>query len=344
MRVLETGMMALVIHQVQGSHGTFSSRPVSWSKGVKLKQRAVMIPIAGRSGRCFSLKQKLHTSVEVLCSCGLEVKALRILSFKGNTRNDESGSRANRSNVPKKSAKLSYVPKETGESMMESPKVHNAHVSCTSEANETIAGSPAIHKLFKKWLTMLHTHSPRQAADEILEGLPPSEISEIRNATQNKGRSKAQNQGRSELLKAAWQYFLGVDATIKIPLLIFIPCVVAVYMIHGADVLKDLTPLWVLGPLIVALYIKMFQALCALYVFTFRQSVLVNVAQGKLKGDVGARVWDPLANIKKNHKQLLRKKLEELKEWVVEMYLDFVESIWPYYCKTIKLLQRANLI
>ncbi|KAF5730866.1 hypothetical protein HS088_TW19G00468 [Tripterygium wilfordii] len=185
MRVLETGMMALVIHQVQGSHGTFSSRPVSWSKGVKLKQRAVMIPIAGRSGRCFSLKQKLHTSI---------------------------------------------------------------------------------------------------------------------------------------------------------------PCVVAVYMIHGADVLKDLTPLWVLGPLIVALYIKMFQALCALYVFTFRQSVLVNVAQGKLKGDVGARVWDPLANIKKNHKQLLRKKLEELKEWVVEMYLDFVESIWPYYCKTIKLLQRANLI
>ncbi|KAF5743746.1 hypothetical protein HS088_TW08G00333 [Tripterygium wilfordii] len=341
--------MSLVTHQVQGSYATFPSRPLSWSKGVKLKHCAVTVQIAGRRDRCLSLKHKLHTRVEASCSCRSEVKALRILSFKGNARNDESGSRANGSKVPKNSAKLSYVPKETEESMMESPKVHNAPVSYTSEANETIEGSPAIHKLFKKWLTRLRTHSPIQAEDELLEGVPPSEISQTQKASQNKERS--------ELLKASWQYFLGVDATIKIPLLIFIPSLVAVYTIHGADVLKELTPLWVLGPLIVALYIKMFRALCALYVFTFRQTVQViknvptyysvaysYVAQGKLNADVRARVWDPIANIKKNPKELSRKKLEELKEWVVEMYLDFVESIWPYYCRTVRFLKRANLI
>ncbi|KAF5732164.1 hypothetical protein HS088_TW18G00854 [Tripterygium wilfordii] len=342
-------MMSLVAHQLQGSCATFPSRTLSCSKEVKLKQCAVAIQIAGKRDGCFSLKHKSHTGVEAPCSCGSEVKAVRILAFKGNARNGDSGSRANGSRVPKNYAKLSYVPKETGESMVESPKVHNARVSYTSEANEAPAGSPAIHKLFKKWLTMLRTHSPSQTEDEILEGVPPSEISQSQNAPQNKGRS--------ELLKASWQYFLRLDGTIKIPLLIFIPFLVAVYLIHGADLLKELTPLWVLGPLIVALYIKMFQALCALYVFTFRQTVKViknlptyssvaysYVAQGKLNGYVRARFWDPLANIKKNHRALSRKKLEELKEWVVEMYLDFVESIWPYYCRTIRFLKRANLI
>lgn len=125
----------------------------------------------------------------------------------------------------------------------------------------------------------------------------------------------------------------------------------AVNVAYGAEVSKELIPLWIFGPLIVALYIKMFQWLCALYVFSFKQTVKViknlpaacrYVAQGKLKEDVQVRVWDPINNLDKE--QLFRKMLKEFKKWLTESYLDFVESIWPHYCRTIRFLKRAHLI
>jgi hypothetical protein len=104
------------------------------------------------------------------------------------------------------------VPKESGETIINSSKVHTIPVSYTSEANNRIAGSPAINKLFKKWLSMLRTQSPSQVADEILEGPPPSEeLQQAQNSTQNKERV--------EIVKLVWCRFLILDATIKIPIL-----------------------------------------------------------------------------------------------------------------------------
>lgn len=123
-------------------------------------------------------------------------------------------------------------------------------------------------------------------------------------------------------------------------------------VIYGVDVSKELTPLWILGPLIVAFYIKMFRVLWALYVFSFKQTVkliknlptyyAVYISQGKLKQAVQARVFQPVASIKNlDYKELSR---EKMKEWFMDKYLDFVESIWPYYCRTLRFLKRANLI
>ncbi|CAA6661226.1 unnamed protein product [Spirodela intermedia] len=45
-----------------------------------------------------------------------------------------------------------------------------------------------------------------------------------------------------------------------------------------------------------------------------------------------------------DYKALGRQMLKQLKEWAVETYLDYVESIWPYYCRTIRFLKKANLL
>lgn len=134
---------------------------------------------------------------------------MRISAFKGSAQNDESAGRVSGSKVPKNSVKL----KESEDPITESPKANDIPLSYTSEADQRIASSSAIHKLFKKWLTMLRTQSPSQVEDGILgEELPPTEISETHNETENKKRG--------EILKAVWCHFLGLDATIKIPLLI----------------------------------------------------------------------------------------------------------------------------
>lgn len=132
----------------------------------------------------------------------------------------------------------------------------------------------------------------------------------------------------------------------------------AVNVKYGAEVSKELTPLWVLGPLIMALYVMIVRRLFALYVFTFKQTVKVikNLPsycilaytyffRGKVKEDINAHILQPILSIKNaDYKQMARKKFEALAEWIMEKYLDFVESIWPYYCRTIRFLKRANLI
>ncbi|XP_034909153.1 uncharacterized protein [Populus alba] len=306
--------MAFVTHQMQGSYATFPSRPLSWSIGVKLKPHVTTLQMFGRTDMCFSVKRSLLLSAGAF-ALGPKVKLLRISAFKGSAQNDESGGRTNGSKVSKNYVKLSYVPKENGETIISSSK------------------------------------TPSQDADEILEGPPPrEELQQAQNTTQNKERG--------EIVKLVWCRFLILDATIKIPILTFIPLVLAINVIYGAGVSKELTPLWILGPLIVAIYIKLFQGLWTLYVFSFRQIVKLiknapayylvasgYIRQGKLKDDMQVHVLQPVLHIQNlDRKEFSRKKTKELQEWLTEKYLDYVESIWPYYCRAIRFLKKANLI
>ncbi|XP_057952329.1 uncharacterized protein LOC131146634 isoform X2 [Malania oleifera] len=348
--VPEPEIMALVTHQTQGSCAAFPSSSLSGTKGTKLRRQFVTtLHLVKRRECCNSLKCSFCLRLpSVRRSNG---KPLKISAFKGSAQNDETGGKANASKFPKNSIELSYAPQESEESVKESPKVQNAPLSYSSEGNETMAGSAAIHNLFKKWLTMLRTQSPNNVAGEILGGRSPlRQTSEAQNGNQQKKKN--------EIWKAVWFYFLGLDVTIKIPLLIFIPLYLAVNVFHGADVSKELVPLWVFGPLIIALYIKMLQGIWALYVFSFKQTVTVArnlptyyllvhnyVAQGKLKHDIRACFWQPVVDLKNmDYKEFWRRKLKVLQEWVVEKYQDYVESIWPHYCRTIRFLKRANLI
>ncbi|WCJ19493.1 embryo defective 2759 [Euphorbia peplus] len=340
--------MALVTHQLQGSCATFSLRPLSWTKGVKLKNHVSVIHASGRVDRCFPVKRNIRLSLGA-CTHGPKMKLFKISSFKGSAQNDESGHRANGSKGSKNSVKVSYIPKESGETIIGSPKVHSVPVSYTTER---IAGSAAINKLFKKWLSILSSPSSGQVGDEIIGDEPSS--SEELPPTQ----STIQPKKRGEILKAVWCHFLSLDATIKIPLLIFAPLYLAINMIYGAQVSKELMPLWIFGPPVAVLYVKMLQMLWALYVFSFKLTVKLiknlptyysvtssYIAQGKLKEDIRGRLFWPVIIMKNlDYKELSKKKMKEFEEWFMDKYLDFVESIWPYYCGAIRFLKRANLI
>lgn len=136
------------------------------------------------------------------------------------------------------------------------------------------------------------------------------------------------------------------------------PLFLAVNLVYGSKVSKELTPLWILGPLIVALYIKMFQAICGIYAFSFKQTVkVVNnlpvyrlvlhdlIVHGKLKEAMRSCILEPVADIKDmDYKEVTRSTMKDLQGWLVDRYIDFVESVWPHYCRTIRFLKRANLI
>ncbi|KAE8726565.1 EMB2759 protein [Hibiscus syriacus] len=342
--------MALVIHQLQGSYVAFRSRPLSCRKGLTLRIPVATLHMLGRRKKGTSLRHSTCLCSTGAHTLGLDSKNIRISAFKGSVLSDESGDRKHQGNVPKSSIKVSYVPKDGEAATIESSKAHNGPVAYASETGENVVGSPAIHKLFKKWIIMLRSQSPSQVVDDALGEAPPKDVLETQVGTQSNRKG--------EILKIVWCYFWDMNAAIKIPLLIFVPWYLGVNLIYGVEVSKELTPLWVFGPLIVALYIKMLRGLCTLYVFCSKQMVQLirklptyyllasnYIARGKLKEDVRALVWQPVEDMKNlDYKEVWRKQVNDFQERLMEKYLDFLESIWPYYCRTIRFLKKANFI
>ncbi|CAD5335688.1 unnamed protein product [Arabidopsis thaliana] len=317
--------MVLVTHKLQGSHVLSPWSSPTWTRGLCLKRPVTTVHFVERKDKHLRLKQKCCFSLGSPCNGGLRAKPFRVTSFKDDDENNVNGS----------------------------PKAQNTSFSYTSETEDSMTGQPAIQKLFKKWLTLLRTQSPIQVIDETLGGEQVPQTTKQETETEIRKAESLQSTKNT-----VWSWFWSLDAAIKIPLLLFVPAFLAVYAICGAEVTKELSPMWVVGPLIIALYIKMFQGLCSLYAFCFNQTIKMirnlpsyylvayqYIADGKLKDDVKALVFKPVVAIKNtDYKELTRTKLKQFQEWIIEKYLDFVESVWPYYCRTIRFLKRANLI
>uniref|UniRef100_A0A1J3HCN8 Uncharacterized protein n=1 Tax=Noccaea caerulescens TaxID=107243 RepID=A0A1J3HCN8_NOCCA len=344
--------MVLVTHKLQGSHVLFPWGSPTWTKGFIIKRPVTTVHFVGRKEKHLRLEQSCF-SLGSPCSGGLKAKSFRVTSFKGGIKNSESGGNEGGKKVTNNSVKLSYRSDDDENNMNGSPKAQNTSVSYTSEAEDSITGQPAIQKLFKRWLALLRTQSPLQVIDEALGGEQVPQTTKPETETEIR---KTENLQSTKYTVLSW--FWSLDAAIKIPLLLFVPAFLAVNAIYGGEVTKELSPLWIVGPLIVALYIKMFQGLCALYAFCFNQSIKMirnlpsyylvayhYIAHGKLRDDVRALVTRPVVAIKNtDYKELTRTKLKQFREWIIGKYLDFVESVWPYYCRTIRFLKRANLI
>ncbi|KAL0335747.1 UNVERIFIED_CONTAM: hypothetical protein Sradi_4786600 [Sesamum radiatum] len=135
--------------------------------------------------------------------------------------------------------------------------------------------------------------------EEVLEEPSSAETSEIPNTLQK--------QERDEVLKAVWCHIQGLDATIKIPLLLFFKQTV-----------------------------KVAKSLPAYY-------LLLNdyIFHGKLKEAINKHILESVEGIKNMDYSDVAK---DLQRWMVERYLDFIELIWPFYCRTLRFLKRANLI
>lgn len=212
-------------------------------------------------------------------------------------------------------------------------KVQNGRAHSTPDADVTTTGSIALHNLFKSWLTFLPMAS--QNKEETLEG--PS----------SNGRVETDQ----ELLKGGipetvWCNFLGMDATLKIPAIIFIPLFLIVNMKYGGQVAKELTPLWIGGPLVVALYMKTVLVICSLYVFSFNKSVKVvnNFSRGKVKEFIWVHIWQHMAYFRNlNYIEESKRIWEGFQAWMADKCLDYVESMWS--CRqTIGLLKMANIV
>nr|XP_010942418.1 uncharacterized protein LOC105060428 [Elaeis guineensis] len=340
--------MALLAHQTQGSYSTCSLRPKALIHIVRWRSCAAF-QFIGRKDEFIPLKHRLHFRGRPIIS--QKRRAFKVSSFKGNAQHDEPEARDSCSKFLKAPVQLS-TQDDSEEILSDSHNGQQHPLSYAPEGREdTRAGSLAIQKLFRKWLIMLRTQTSSQRMDENIWQEPAQGVT-------SEGQHVTVRMKAGIMLKAALVYFLGLDATISIPLLIFIPWYLTVRVVYGVEVTKELTPLWILGPLIVALYIKIIQGLCSLYLFVFMQAVrlvknlptyslLVHnyIAEGKLKAVFWALFWKPIIDIKNlDYRDLFRQKAQQLGEWAGEKYLDFIESIWPYYCRTIRFLKKAHLI
>ncbi|KAG6390876.1 hypothetical protein SASPL_148621 [Salvia splendens] len=341
--------MALATFQLRGSCSSFHCVPSARCRGSQLKYLLPSVPRVGRKDSLRSLKCRSCSSRGAFFILGPKSKISKISAFKGGNRHDDLSGRANDSKSLKNPLKVSYLQHESEESFVESSKVHNVVPAPYTAEDERTTRSLAIQNLFKNWLVLLRTPLGTQPVERTLE--EPSE------GTSEESKV-VQNNERHEVFKAAWCYFLCLDPTIKIPLLMFTPLYLAVNLLYGSEVSKELTPLWILGPLVASLYVKMLRGICNLYVFSFMQTVRIvknlpayfmevheYLFRGKLKEAMHEYVWQLLIDIKNmDYKEVIKRKLKGFQGWLVEKYQDFVESIWPYYCRTIRFLKRANLI
>ncbi|KAJ6796019.1 uncharacterized protein M6B38_283480 [Iris pallida] len=332
--------MALITYQIQGPYPTFSLSPESWTRRINLRS-SVAFQLMDRTGTCVPLKRRFSLRGEPInLSKG---KPLQVLAFKGNAQNEESNRSDSCSKFNKSPVQFSRTQEEREEMIGDA---HDTQTHPISYASADREGTVTVQKLFRKWLLILRTQTSSQANESLGESLTPSETSE--------GQIVTPRAETKQLVKSVVMYFLRLDAAISLPLLIFIPFYLGVRVVYGAEVTKELTPMWVLGPLIIALYVKIVQGLYSSYVLCFMYtgrlvkkvpSVYNYIAKGELKEYLWARFWKPIEDMKKlDYKDFLVRKLKQLQEWAVEKYLDFVESIWPYYCRTIRFLKKANLI
>ncbi|XP_022012741.1 uncharacterized protein LOC110912332 isoform X2 [Helianthus annuus] len=119
---------------------------------------------------------------------GSNRKSLKVTSSKGSVQSDEYKTRVRRSKSRTNPVKLSYSAWDSKQ------KVQRIHVNCTSDTDVTTEGSLAIHGMFKRWLTVLPLVPRNQ--DETFFLI-------------------------HRILKWIRCNFLGMDATIKIPAIIF---------------------------------------------------------------------------------------------------------------------------
>lgn len=343
------GIMALITHQTRVSYPKVSPKTKAWARGVKLKA-SVSFQLVGRVDHVMPLERRLCLRSHPIC--WMKGKSFKIKSFKGNAQNSESDCRDSSTKFSKATFQLSKTQNGREDFITESPHPEKRTLSYTSgDREDSVGSSRAIQNLFRKWLIILRSQASNQIVDvDVKKEQVQTGISQSQNMTFKK-RS-------GQIVKAAFMFFIGLDAAISLPLLIFVPWYLTVNMVYGAEVTKELAPLWVLGPIIVALYVKIVQGLCALYIYCFKQairlirnlpaySVLVYnyITKGKLKAFIWAHFWKPIIDIKNlDYGELARRKLKEIQEWGMEKYLDYVESIWPYYCRTIRFLKKANLI
>ncbi|CAA7397586.1 unnamed protein product [Spirodela intermedia] len=285
--------MALITHQTQNvffiayqGYSALSVRAEPCSTGAKFNS-FVAFQLGRRADRLGSLRHHNHFRGKPYVLSNQ--KPFKISSFKSSGQTDESNETDRASKFFRKSVHPSCVSEEREETLTASPDVTSSMLS-SENRDDTVTSSQAIKNLFKKWSIMLHSQTLSVAMDDVYSERPTDRVL--------KNHECSPEEKAKSIFKAAFLRFMGLDATIKIPLLIFY----------------------------------------SMLSYNF-------IAEGRLQAFIYACLCQPIVDAKNmDYKALGRQMLKQLKEWAVETYLDYVESIWPYYCRTIRFLKKANLL
>ncbi|KAL1554177.1 hypothetical protein AAHA92_14765 [Salvia divinorum] len=329
---------------VRASCGNFPSVPSLWIRGSKLKQCVPALGAVERKEWFISSKCMSCSSIGAPIARRPKSKPFKVSAFKGYQFDDSNNGSANSSKYVKNAVEVSYVKHKSEESSVESSKVQS-----DVPVVEATTRSLAIQNLFKSWLVLLRAPSQTEEADKVLEESSMAKTSEMPNTSVKQ---------KSEILKAAWCRILSLDTAIRIPFLVFTPLYLAVNLVYGMEVSKELTPMWILGPIVLIVYVKTFQALCGLYAFSFKQTTNVikklpvyyslvhdHIVHGRLKEATRIHILQPLADIRNmNYSEVTRRKMKDLQGWLVDRQQDLVELVWPWYCRTIRFLKRTHLV
>ncbi|KAL9267066.1 hypothetical protein AKJ16_DCAP19242 [Drosera capensis] len=248
---------------IEGSQLTFPPRHSSFKGGIKLKLNLVKPKCAPL--RMYSPRFQAASFRTSRLSYGARVRSCQVTSFKGNEENKSE----DESSITKftKNRLQIYFSRHGDMTLADFPKLLDGAVSyAVVAANKTASRSQAVHRLFSKWIKQ-HTERPNESGEAIVEGPSQTELVQAQTGTHM--------EERSNVLMLALRYFLELDATIKVPLLIFVPFFLAVTLIHGMEVSKALTRLWIIGPLIAALYTRIVQKIISLYIFSIRLPISI---------------------------------------------------------------------
>ncbi|CAM8933813.1 unnamed protein product [Rhodiola kirilowii] len=303
--------------------------------GAKLNKYSIFVDF--RVLKSYSMStQGLNLSSELVSR--RNKKPLIISAYQSSWQNHDFRGRESKS--PKHSADLSYIPKVLEDGSL----AVNGPLPYVPEANNNTGRSTLIHNLFSQWLTKLH-NCPQPI--EIVEGI--SRTSEQLECSVSPGTKVEMHKRQWDTIREVVSCcFSRLDATLKITMLIFIPCYVAIRVIYGVEVLKELTPLWILGPLIVAFDIKMFQAISQLYVFCFKQAEIAirsMPSPNKLTEAMYTYILHTLVAMTSfDYKKAAKMKLKEIIQWNKNVPVIFLTLSWPFYWRIVRFLTRSNLI
>lgn len=320
--------MALVPSQTQGFGAAYTSQPVAWDRTKKV---ASYCPF-GNTSRCIPFNRHRQLSIVRSTAIGpvlrVNYEGLKALSFQEVTKKNDSNGREGKN--------LRSFP-------MYLYRAWQGMEGAEKSSPQSARGS--------SWFTKLQKQNVIQLTKKILQK-PQSRLKFLYKDQMIKQLQEAQ------LDNTILEFWKSSDVSIKWPLAVFFPCYFAITVFFGFRASNDLLPLWIIGPLMMGIFIKFSQIVYAHCVrITTNAVVKVKATYVAAKnGDITRRMqlqFEQFLEGKRSelvvyldyfkterYKKFLQKKHDEYQERISEAIQDYAEANWPRWRATTRFLRK----
>lgn len=317
--------MALVPSQTQGFGSACTSQPVAWERTKKVVSYCPF----GITSRCILFHKHRQLSIVRSTAVGpvlrVNYQCLKALSFREVTKKNDSNGR--------ESKKLWSLP-------MYLFRAWQGMEGAEKSSPHSAQGS--------SWFTKLQKQNIIQLAKEILQK-PRSRLKFLDKDQMIKQLQEAQ------LNHTILEFWKSLDVSIKWPLAIFFSWYFAITVFYGFRASNDLLPLWIIGPLMMGIFIKLCQTV---YAHCIRITTdVVNMGKATCiaakNGDLTRPMllqFEQFFEGKRSElvyflkgeglKDFLQQKRREYEERIEEAIQDYAEANWPRYRATTRFLRK----